>query len=472
MKTLLIEVVPETTLTWNSLWIHPWESSWSLFQKLNIVNVSTPKELLRAMGTDEVQNQPLRYDSRKWGDLWTLSDWDQKLMEKYHLLHHKIDYLVQIEAIENVLPFPKELLWEKDKLKFCLTCLSQGYHSILHQLKLITHCPFHDLPLQSRCMHCGAKYHFHVYVENFKGPFVCKCGWEYLEETQTYSDIRNLFFRNIVNMKDQSMEHILSSKPENQMLFIMPDVEYSWFKNPLLIPYEQATVVHSSTTAIIQPDSGGRISFNPKIFLHQKAVFKSIARYIRKRYLCRHKRCIHNMKHGIKREGVCSITYAYLLWRKGIEGHINFHQVDNGKLKFGKTHHPSQYYSLHDKSSLKTLSRWVQHAQIKGAVGEEQKENLQQSCTIQLWLLDRVYPHLLWNHFLNWLEVAATLVEKDQFKVPSNLIHEKYNQIPYFSFSFDRESNIFSSWQYPNKCKITDETTTHYCYYNTKNKVQ
>lgn len=42
-----------------------------------------------------------------------------------------------------------------DPLRFCPTCLVQGYHSHLFQLPWWMRCPVHDVDLRSACLHCG-----------------------------------------------------------------------------------------------------------------------------------------------------------------------------------------------------------------------------------------------------------------------------------------------------------------------------
>lgn len=40
--------------------------------------------------------------------------------------------------------------------RFCVACLREGYHSVLHQLALVARCPIHDDELVTSCVHCGA----------------------------------------------------------------------------------------------------------------------------------------------------------------------------------------------------------------------------------------------------------------------------------------------------------------------------
>lgn len=40
--------------------------------------------------------------------------------------------------------------------RFCVPCLREGYHSVLHQLTLVDRCPIHNEELVTSCVHCGS----------------------------------------------------------------------------------------------------------------------------------------------------------------------------------------------------------------------------------------------------------------------------------------------------------------------------
>ena len=63
-------------------------------------------------------------------------------------------------------------------LRFCPLCLNHGYHSIFFQLKFLTLCPIHRVPLTSECPRCKSEStSFSLNEASFRIPVACgRCG--------------------------------------------------------------------------------------------------------------------------------------------------------------------------------------------------------------------------------------------------------------------------------------------------------
>jgi hypothetical protein len=58
-------------------------------------------------------------------------------------------------------------------LRYCPECLRRGWHFALYQLKFISLCPIHQLPLQESCTTCGRRVPYQLTTAVFDAPFQC-----------------------------------------------------------------------------------------------------------------------------------------------------------------------------------------------------------------------------------------------------------------------------------------------------------
>ena len=57
--------------------------------------------------------------------------------------------------------------------RFCRMCLRRGYHSVVHQLETIHHCPIHGGWLEVQCPHCGEPTPYRLNAHLLDAPFRC-----------------------------------------------------------------------------------------------------------------------------------------------------------------------------------------------------------------------------------------------------------------------------------------------------------
>ncbi|RQQ00439.1 hypothetical protein DF164_29615 [Burkholderia stagnalis] len=64
--------------------------------------------------------------------------------------------------------------------RYCRSCIARGYHSVLHQMLTINHCPAHYRPLEIACRRCGYEAPYRVNVLLLESPYRCAyCGGSY-----------------------------------------------------------------------------------------------------------------------------------------------------------------------------------------------------------------------------------------------------------------------------------------------------
>jgi hypothetical protein len=416
-------------LLWLDEWYQEGESPWSVLQKLKLANHARSNELLSYLGTLSVKKRNKLWLSRSLGNLWGMEDFDDDVLQRNLLKKVKIQNHQLIEQIVNRLNVRDDACWHKDLLQFCPVCLSQGYHSIIHQLRLLYECPFHNKPLRTSCENCGARYHYHLYEENMATPFVCNCGHSYLP-TLEFVRLHTLF-SDQMNHKESLEAFLDKLNPTSRMKHYFPNnLHYKQYANPIktfLSMQEKAS--KGKGTSIQLTSKRKRVNYNP-IIPQQRAVFKSIARQLRKKFLKKHRKCLKEMKHGILRRGVCCYALVYLNWRKDIEGDYSYFEVDRGPRKNVRGNHSSTFYTHIHEGFLEDIFTWMDQQLPKDQKGND-------LVTIQ-WVLNRIYPMLVLYHFYWWSKAVESLIKpEDELLVVKRLPFPETTDLPFFLFSYN-----------------------------------
>jgi len=123
---------------WRPVWSNRFESLWSLLRKFAYVNAASAKNLQDHLSA----GAPARYAwaSTKRLDLRGYGGFDPtRLAGLFSIDRELLDE-------STILPFlaadERDTLANK-QLRFCASCLDDGLHSSIHQILLITECPWH-----------------------------------------------------------------------------------------------------------------------------------------------------------------------------------------------------------------------------------------------------------------------------------------------------------------------------------------
>lgn len=146
----MTELRDSIAFCWRPVWFNRFESLWSLLRKFAYFNAATARNLQDHLSA----GAPVRYAwaSAKRLDLRCYGGFDATRVAA--LL--RIDQELLDES--TILPFlaadEREALASR-YLRFCCSCLNEGYHSSIHQILLITECPWHRERLREYCRRCG-----------------------------------------------------------------------------------------------------------------------------------------------------------------------------------------------------------------------------------------------------------------------------------------------------------------------------
>lgn len=164
-------------ITWNSSWVNPFESTWSIIEKIKYANAITSREFVREFGIKNSSGKLikqrsglLRINGINLDYLAQSTGTDFQKHTEYHF--NKIIGMFTNQDISTFI---------KKEFTYCVDCLSMGYHSLLHQFIFIQKCPYHLSNLNNRCNSCGVTTFCDIHNHNSKGGFKCSCSNYYSE---------------------------------------------------------------------------------------------------------------------------------------------------------------------------------------------------------------------------------------------------------------------------------------------------
>ncbi len=193
-------------INWRQEWQRPYESIWSIIEKIKIANMITGNELLGSIdpefyGKLSRRNiNKLSNESRHQFEALTGIDLNKIMNSMYKLLIKDT----------HLLRDPMHVF--HSHLRYCKSCISFNYHSYLHQYKLIDECPYHLEELLECCHICKTQIYFHNIAVPV--PYTCQCGMQLYRTDQSpfwhnWSDFEpNIVINNSINVLKVSIDEL------------------------------------------------------------------------------------------------------------------------------------------------------------------------------------------------------------------------------------------------------------------------
>jgi hypothetical protein len=366
--------IDRSAFCWRPYWYSRFESLWSLLRKFAYLNAINHYEIRKLFKRDEVTHTLdwkwcLRADLRHFGGLDP-----SKLSVIFGIGDND---LAEATVLRYVQEYEAGTL-TSEFLRFCPTCIYQGFHSPLHQLLFLTKCPAHGNRLEIRCPECISP------TIPYKLPFVSSKDLSNCVHMQ-YGLSQHLIHARLKNIRKESIKRERSlfsvarwlikrvelNTPEQPIAQWMPQrASQKYFMRHLRrLPAYWVNVFGDSSCKA--PPSISKVSdthiqinhrirksfsrFDSKASLPRKAletwdielyrIYKAIGRYLVRNYLRQHRRCIVRGgkhvrwgKHVLTWQGIiCPAINALLLWKMYWEG------LDHPSLLFRAHKGPYDY---------------------------------------------------------------------------------------------------------------------------------
>lgn len=366
----------------------PFESSWSIFIKLMALNYLCPRDIWEVICNDSVEDIksiPVGTRSSSWIDF------------------EKFSQALDVHPNQLRTGFLEELGFDLRTtdvargVKACEECLAKGYHCTFFHLELLEECPWHGVKLHELChpiSFCcktlkktesiGTTWHEHKELVASGINLIYKCSCAHIQfspetlahHTALSDDERlgilvscNQFLKwwYTINSSDHHLapvaHQLFSRRREGEDWHLMNSLavaEAIAGPCPWKLAGESRPVQHSTWTLHskeqqehIDGSYGGEYSY----------VYKSIRRYLFRRYLKQHRNCwneVRNLKNYeeqyLNSSSVCSIALAYVKWRMDMEIRTRIPEFNlPGKPSF-KLRTSFRYRSRLDTSSCSVRS--------------------------------------------------------------------------------------------------------------------
>ncbi|KJD40539.1 hypothetical protein QD46_07785 [Paenibacillus polymyxa] len=372
------------TLTWSETWIRNFESPWSVFEKVKLMNIANKRDIFNLFAVEKLQKQRTII-AQKYHDFYLLSAFDDKKLQdklgfqirsySVDLLEHVSGFLKNGKFFESRKGKIKNVYW-RDSLFFCPECLKEGYHSILHQFKLFDKCPFHVCPLISHCPQCQRSVPYKL-SDNFPSPYTCECGYCYCN---TFELKANYFYHNNsldINFDPYKkwLEMNQHTKKKLSSIYTYPSTnignksnllnqlfeligEHNFSENDTSSTYVtvfSAPYIHNLKDSELKKMKCSDYLWSPinsfslehgfndsplkkrilKELIHVKMqIFSSLSKHLKNTILEKHKSCIHRYVNVIQDSvesdpPVCPYAFSYVKWKQIFYKLNHYYNVDN-----------------------------------------------------------------------------------------------------------------------------------------------
>ncbi|MAR00619.1 MAG: hypothetical protein CMI00_08780 [Oceanospirillaceae bacterium] len=352
-------------LTWDVRFPLPYESSWSIFSRIQMLNLINPNRLFEIIRKPEIVNPwEINLRSSKWLDFKKLSELlgvDERRLRE--------GFLDQIGFEDSI------TLRSHNGVRFCPECLQTGYHSVFFDLDFIDTCPIHEVELSKRCVKCenailryGAKYSDTQDSRAGISPFgKTSCGHvsfdlkeileasSPLEATSVGDKIVTWWtaIRSKLPMVQQSFENWTDlTNYQKSIVSAIANIH----KNNVINVFDKPSGGVDYIYAINRPPGINKMESDISALIK---CYKSIRRHIYKTWINKdHKACYAEV-HGLSRierlaiplEYVCPMSLSYVIWTAQIEREINRECIQNSYLfQLGEcnfyNYAISQFYSI------------------------------------------------------------------------------------------------------------------------------
>ncbi|GAM13393.1 hypothetical protein [Mesobacillus selenatarsenatis] len=403
MSSIIIiekDIKKKSLLNWNNSWINEFESIWSIFEKIKEANNVSNKEILNLFTSDKIVSD------NNHSIFFSRFNSVPNILIGYDICQHQLNLVKLITAGLPINNFPFEKLFRKE-VTTCKKCIEFNYHSIFHQYKFLSYCPFHQIPLaitnhkKSIIVDDSLNSNFQLKelnrdVESSEKVhlfFDAKMKWQTVKKFQSSCSIT----KELIENKSNKGNIILYFDPG---VFIVREAALEKY-NYILFNKCNENIGNEELLTFSSPKANNneeKFNFTENdfkiLYLSTLKTFHSFVRHLKATILFKHKQCIefNIRKHPVKPK--CPYANAYVHWRKFIEGLSNISEVDKKRPKIHDTYLNFKVYSYQEHGFFERLF----YATIS-SIDEKYRTR-----KLVLWLINKIYGMVITNYFYCWLE--------------------------------------------------------------------
>ncbi|MGM1044520.1 MAG: hypothetical protein ACQEXX_00075 [Bacillota bacterium] len=421
---------------WRKEWLHEYESPWSVFEKLALVNLADRNEILQVFGNAETQSIKHNIGDKR-RDLLELNGFNHELIQQtldINLKEHNQNIILSLIKPFSGLYSSWEH-WFHNELHWCSECIKRGYHSWFHQFKLLDECVFHGGKLINSCPDCKETIPFLLTNKQLDHAFMCKCGhllanlhsssWkEWRGPDCINQDVLNWLQNNLNEIKRPS-KWIIHAQHCNLKLLIKGAPEETYI-------FDEFDPIHQHQYYSSR--------FQNDLLRVCSAAFQKVEEGLLKSILLDHRHCISQLMELKKTDRfadfpiICPYAYAYVFWRKSLLKEEYFY-CDN----LCRTMENNSFYRspLIIRDHLEYFADQIVSHQMS-VLGGIHPNSL-------FWVLEKIVTKFSDNFFKAWLSIAGK--RSQETSVPRWDEIEKMRDLcfPNIAFNYAQKENGSSS---------------------------
>lgn len=340
----------------------------------------------------------------------------------------------------------------------CPICISQGFHSLYHQVVFLDICLIHNVKLIDRCPSCNNPIPYTFHANPYLFGFKCGCGYNFLKN-KNHNEIfyiswkRNDALQNYIGNTSKKIVYHYStfSAEEGKWLFDYKKLNSIIFNR---IEGNIDIKVNAVNHAVFNYYKKEKVEPHILYFKYKKIIresycsfFKSIARHIRntnKKVLKRNIKLLKSKRNEfyyfealrkqfgdrIRKPNIYVPAYAYLMWRRDIEGlqeYSNVHKpISNKKYKY----------------VLSPMLAQIEESDFFRYFNEELYTYCKNMYTNNpsdfLHVLEYIMAHMFLSHYKNWVSYAQIIMQD----VQSINMKETLNyDLPFFIVTYPKNDD-------------------------------
>jgi hypothetical protein len=382
-------------LNWRMEWIKPFESPWSIFEKIKYANLVSTKQLIQKYGTDQSRKIKTGKVSKRNRNLVSFAGLDMEQLGdalKVSLLDHVKNHKALI--MDKLPDYLKETDLFATELRYCKDCMNQGYHSYFHQLQMVDYCPFHLCKLDEVCFHCELPISFTLPAHEIEHGFIRDCGESLITEVKGYKHFiedwqQELQVQDVSLTKFLCLDELSEARIKSSYFFLKTR---KTLDHIMALTQETNALVSYSHKKHTTQDS----NLFEEIYNTSRHVLKSFEIYLERTYLTDHKHCIRRFLGLYKRRGeefppICPYAYAYVFWKESFYN-INpfFNEIEIKPRHMKSMQFPFSLHSedIRDLITLVRIKKPREDAYIN-------------------WLVGHIVWEIAHEHFHEWLKISA-----------------------------------------------------------------
>jgi hypothetical protein len=445
--------------TWNNNWIKKYESPWSIVEKFRYANNASEIDIINIIGypkNRQTNSKKQDFNVLKGLDL----DKFENLFGQLITDHFKHD----LTELVGFLSTFRRNIFMRDVLHYCPKCLSKGHHSIFHQIKLWDRCVYHDVPLQNSCPVCKNQYSYSLKFKTFQKPFICKCGYSYIEDDTSYCFMRNWTNEplNILHSNTNTWLALTTRDKKEISQIYFNEMSLDKYGGLLIERFnkinnyfaEKGRGRSSSTKFVLRTpptkdNNVSTIAYTNNVYQTiGKQIFRSISKRIKYKY-------IDNEKLGFiieqkfkqntqSNSNLCLLSSAYVIWVKNIQDLDDYTDL-NARWKNKKW---ERTFSTLDSMFNSVVIEDIFYM-LEKRLGKFKIE----SAPMFNWMFSKVFGLYLMAYLRH---IYKTICKNHRNELASGKDHEKIEEIlnqtvepnhPFYCFKFDQNQIEFHWWE-------------------------